>query len=144
MSILKKSPFAIMCIVGLIFMAVYLIIDQSETSSAAGNEITAVEQAGYSIEVSLGRAPAQILKNNELQVHISDVQGNPVSHATIHFLLKMPHMFCGTFEGTASQTEPGAYQGNAVPLMEGDWEALVDIELNGQTLHVTHPFKAAR
>jgi uncharacterized GH25 family protein len=144
MRMTKDRTLIIMITIAVVLALLYTVFSMLDRNHRSGLKQTVLEEAGYTFEVTMEQTPAKILKPNALQVSIRDADGLPVKNAEIDFELIMPHMFCGKFEGKASLAAPGKYIGDAIPLMAGSWNANVSIKLDGQMLHVKHPFEAIR
>ncbi|MFC5451327.1 FixH family protein [Paenibacillus aestuarii] len=123
----------------------YIWLHHWNRDAPTGAETTVADTDGYTVEVIMEKAPAQLLKPNPLTIRLHRADGQPVSTAKISYELFMPSMFCGTVSGEAAPaTTPGSYQADAVPLMTGSWVADITVQVDGQRLQVKHPFAAIR
>ena len=75
-----------------------------------------------------------------LEVLIADLDGKPISDATISFDIDMTNMSHGKNVTAASSLGDGRYSGDVHFLMPGPWRVIVGIERAGQTITVRFDF----
>ena len=75
-----------------------------------------------------------------LEVLIADLDGKPISDATISFDIDMTNMSHGKNVTAASSLGDGRYSGDVHFLMPGPWRVIVGIERAGQTTTVRFDF----
>ncbi|GEM_PF-3778636 len=72
--------------------------------------------------------PASVLEENEFVITLARPDGTPIENAGLSVLLEMPGMLCGDYPFRLTETEPGTYVGQGVPLMPGLWKATLRVE----------------
>ncbi|MBP1989737.1 FixH family protein [Paenibacillus eucommiae] len=104
---------------------------------------TTFRSSGYEVHLQMNEAPVKPMTNHDLIISIQDDLGLPVDAAEISISLRMPDMFCGTFNFTAEQTSPGMYKSTVKPVMPGIWDVEASIRIGSKLLDVTHTFRTA-
>lgn len=91
------------------------------------------QQPANGLTITLERPQqAQILKDYELFVSLSDAQGKPVDGALVFIDIVMPTMSMGTYQPLADPLGNGQYRIKGVFTMEGDWRLTVHAKVAGQ------------
>jgi len=103
--------------------------------------MTSYDGDGVRVQVADATEEAQAMERTAFVVTLADGDGKPLSGAALRIVLSMPHMFCGEYEATVTETAPGVYRAEGVPTMRGRWQAKLTLEDNGRKIAVVHDFK---
>ncbi|MNE82423.1 hypothetical protein D3C80_1791450 [compost metagenome] len=95
-----------------------------------------------SITWSIEPYPAFALHENTFTLIVTDQQGAPLQSAELSVKLDMLGMLCGDMSFRLTETSPGTYTGEGVPLMAGKWAATLTLVNEGESLIITRHFKA--
>lgn len=72
--------------------------------------------------------PAIVLQGNTFRLTLTDAGGEPLRGAELAIKLEMIDMECGDYDFRLTETSPGVYTGEGVPLMAGLWKATLTID----------------
>ncbi|MFD0711380.1 FixH family protein [Paenibacillus sp. GCM10027626] len=97
---------------------------------------------GITAKMTFPAYPAKRLQPNVLTIELVDEAGSPASGYTLSGSLSMPDMACGTVPFTLQEVSPGHYEGSAMPLMLGVWEA--SISAKGSAAATAPPLSFSR
>ncbi|UVI32595.1 FixH family protein [Paenibacillus spongiae] len=97
---------------------------------------------GLKAEMTLGTYPVKRLQSNDFTVKLSKPDGMPASSYKLHVRLSMSNMVCGVVSFELKEIAPGVYNGDAVPLMAGIWDAAVEADNGERTVMFNRKLKA--
>ncbi|MFF2888192.1 FixH family protein [Paenibacillus sp. NPDC057967] len=124
--------------IAVVAMIVLMLRPQAISADAA---ITVHSYNGGQLEWNIVDYPATVLASNTFQLKMSDASGNPLQGAQLDIKLEMISMVCGDFDFSLTETAPGLYSGEGVPLMPGLWKASLTIDGDRDAI-VTRTLKA--
>lgn len=71
----------------------------------------------------LDNSPAKALELNAFKISLRDLTGKPITGASLRMQLDMIGMLCGDYSFVLTESSPGIYEGEGMPLMAGRWKA---------------------
>jgi hypothetical protein len=83
-----------------------------------------------------------VLHNNHFLIELTDLSGAPLQGAGLTVKLDMLNMICGDYEFNMTETAPGKYSGEGVPLMAGTWKATLTLVTGDHTYTIVRLLRA--
>ncbi|MDQ0116672.1 FixH family protein [Paenibacillus harenae] len=99
-----------------------------QTTEAAPPAVTAHSFGEGSVTWEIGRYPAKVLELNDFRLTLNTSSGAPLQNAHLSIVLDMIGMNCGNYSFELTETAPGVYEGEGMPLMAGTWKATLSLE----------------
>lgn len=129
-----------------IFVAIALLVGIAFTllrdSEEAPPPITEhAFESGHAIW-SIDDYPAKVLHSNHFIIELTDLSGAPLQGAGLTVKLDMLNMICGDYEFSMTETAPGKYSGEGVPLMAGTWKATLTLVTGDDTYTIVRLLRA--
>lgn len=113
----------------------------AQNGMTATKSASAYADGGFQVSVQGPDSAVRVMKPADFVVTATDADGQPVSNADLRVVLYMPDMFCGLFEAEVTETQPGVYEVEGVPVMKGKWVAKLTLASDGQEGTFVEPFK---
>lgn len=111
--------------------------------TSADSAVTEHAYGDGKLQWSIADYPATVLSGNTFTLTLSDEDGKPFEGVEMIVKLEMLGMICGDYHFEMSETAPGVYTGEGVPLMPGLWKATVTIQGNDNNIaSISRTFKA--
>ncbi|KRE39944.1 hypothetical protein [Paenibacillus sp. Soil522] len=98
-------------------------------------------ESGHAIW-SIDDYPAKVLHSNHFLIELTDLSGAPLQGAGLTVKLNMLNMICGDYEFSMTETAPGMYSGEGVPLMAGTWKAALTLVTGDHTYTIIRVLRA--
>ncbi|MEK3882266.1 hypothetical protein [Paenibacillus sp. PL2-23] len=108
-----------------ILLAMLLMRPQASAADAAATRHTF---EGGQLLWELEAYPAKVLAPNTFRLTLTDTEGEPLRGAALSIKLEMLDMLCGDYHFQLSESLPGVYMGEGIPLMAGLWRATMVME----------------
>ncbi|MCU6707212.1 FixH family protein [Paenibacillus sp. J5C_2022] len=91
----------------------------------------------------IDNSPAKALELNTFRISLRDLAGEPITDASLRMQLDMIGMVCGDYSFALTESSPGVYEGEGMPLMAGRWKADLTIAHPAfETIELSNAFKA--
>lgn len=99
-----------------------------QTTEAAPPAVTEHSFGEGSLTWEIGRYPAKVLELNDFRLKLNTSAGAPLQNAKLSIVLDMIGMNCGNYSFKLTETAPGVYEGEGMPLMAGTWKATLSLD----------------
>ncbi|MGO4375695.1 FixH family protein [Paenibacillus sp. MCAF20] len=99
-----------------------------QTTEAAPPAVTEHSFEEGSLTWEIGRYPAKVLDLNDFRLSLRNSEGAPLRNAELSIVLDMIGMNCGNYSFKLTETAPGVYEGEGMPLMAGTWKATLTLD----------------
>ncbi|RJE86863.1 hypothetical protein D3P07_16895 [Paenibacillus sp. 1011MAR3C5] len=136
----SRMSWVLFIVTSLAVMAIVVLMLRPQSISADA-AITIHSHTNGQLEWTIVDYPATVLANNTFQLILTDAAGNPLEGAQLDIKLEMIGMVCGDFDFSLTETAPGFYSGEGVPLMPGLWKASLIIDGDRDSI-ITRTLKA--
>lgn len=128
------------------FVIIALLIGGAVSWLRSGEEpskpITEHDFDSGHVSWSIEDYPAKVLQDNLFILKLTDLSGAPIQEAKLNIKLDMLQMNCGDFIFNLTETEPGQYEGQGVPLMAGMWKATLTLQIADQSYTINRHLQA--
>lgn len=105
---------------------------------------TVLLNGGLQARTDTGAEPVIALHTSTLTVELSDEENRPVTGATLEMTVDMKSMHHPLPKTEMTETSPGVYAGEFVPVMSGKWFAEISAAAGGRTFTFSHSFTVKR
>lgn len=113
----------------------------AHNGSSSSESASAYVDGDFRVTVQGPDGAVRVMKPADFVVTATDANGQPVANADLRVVLYMPDMFCGLFEAQVTESSPGVYEVEGVPVMRGKWVAKVTLASDGKQGAFVQPFK---
>ncbi|MFD0959586.1 FixH family protein [Paenibacillus chungangensis] len=114
---------AMMLAVGAALIVLQLKSDHSTAYSFMPKQ--AIPQGEVNWEID--NFPARALELNTFRISLHNMAGKPITDMSLQMQLNMIGMVCGDYSFVLTESSPGVYEGEGMPLMAGRWQASLTI-----------------
>lgn len=129
----KWASWLMFAVVGAV-VVVLAVLFLRPSSISADSAMTLHRFDGGQLQWHIEDYPAIVLEGNTFRLTLTDASGEPLRGAELAIKLEMIDMECGDYDFTLTETDPGVYTGEGVPLMAGLWKATLAINGNEDTV----------
>lgn len=123
----KRTSWLALALASAAAIALVAVLLLRPSSISADSAMTEHLFKGGQLQWHIEDYPATVLEENSFRLTLTDASGEPLSGAELAIKLEMIDMVCGDYDFTLTETAPGVYIGEGVPLMAGLWKASLTI-----------------
>lgn len=130
---------ALMLAIGAALIVLLLKSDHSSAYSFIPKQAIPQGEASWEIDNS----PAKALELNTFRITLHNLAGKPITDVSLRMQLDMIGMVCGDYSFVLTESSPGVYEGEGMPLMAGRWQAsLTLVHPAFETIELSNVFHA--